>query len=207
MVMPVEHLGMFTMEQLEHWHGVDTRRGQRWKLSGWYGNDRDRALLRSEGQREAHYHDGNIEALWSHAAAPFWNTELGVRHDFGDHGGRDWLAFGIAGLAPYFIDLRATAYLASGGHTALRLEAGHELRLTRHLLLAPELQLEFRGKPDPAHGTARGLAERAFGLRLHYEIRPDLAPYLGVQYTHRRGMTKATRDSGRQWVAGLRFWF
>lgn len=207
MHMPADaRFGMFTMHQLEQWQGRDERHGQRWELAGWYGSDRNRALLRSEGEREAHHHEGNVEALWSRAVAPFWNTELGLHHDFGDGGGRDWLAFGVAGLAPYFFDLRATAYLASGGHTALRLEAGYELLLTQRLILEPGLQLEIRGKADPARGVASGLAESAAGLRLRYEIRRELAPYIGVLHTRHRGAAGARRHD-RQWVAGVRFWF
>jgi copper resistance protein B len=58
-----------------------------WKLSASAGGDFDRLLVRSEGEREnGAFERSDVEALWSHAVAPFWDAQMGVRHDFG--GGR-----------------------------------------------------------------------------------------------------------------------
>ncbi|MBD8900062.1 copper resistance protein B [Rhodanobacter sp. DHG33] len=208
-----EPLGMLRFDQLEAFDGLHGN-GQSWEMEGWYGTDTDKLWLRSEGQHgDGRFDDSDIEALWSHAVAPFWNTQLGVRNDFGDGSARQWLAFGVQGLAPYWFELEATAYAGSSGRTAARLRADYELLITQRLILQPEFEANFYGKDDPQRRLGSGLSDADFGLRLRYEIRRQFAPYVGVVWTRRFGGTAAfARDEGRpvfdrQLVAGLRIWF
>ena len=60
--------------------------------------------------------------------------------DNGEGPDRQWLAFGVQGLAPYWFDLEATAYVGSGGRTALRLKGSYQLRLTQRLILEPRAE-------------------------------------------------------------------
>jgi copper resistance protein B len=185
-----------------------------WKVSAWAGGDFDRALLRSEGERA----DGGIdradaELLWNHAIAAFWNTELGVRRDFGQGADRQWIAFGVSGLAPYGIELGATGYLGGAGRSAVRVELDYEVVLTQRLILQPRLELDAYGRDDAAARTGSGLSDAAFGLRLRYEIRREFAPYVGVEWSRRFGRSAdyaqadghGSRDA--QLVAGVRFWY
>jgi copper resistance protein B len=206
-------VGMLLVDQLEAFHGHDGS-GQAWELQGWYGGDADKLWLRSEGERSGgRLEDGDVEALWSHAVAAYWDTTLGVRHDLGDGPSRDWLAAGMQGLAPYWFDVEATLYLGSAGRSAARLRASYDLRFTQRLILQPELEANFYGRRDPARGLGRGLTDVQFGLRLRYEIRREFAPYVGVQFVQRVGATAdLARTAGRvvfdrQFVAGLRIWF
>ncbi|MFK2879442.1 copper resistance protein B [Rhodanobacter hydrolyticus] len=206
-------LGMLRFDQLEAFDGLHGS-GQSWEMEGWYGTDIDKLWLRSEGQHEdGRFDDSDVEALWSHAVATYWNTQLGVRNDFGEGPARQWLALGVQGLAPYWFELAATAYASSGGRTAARLRADYELLITQRLVLQPELEANFQGKDDPQRRLGSGLSDASFGLRLRYEIRRQFAPYLGVVWTRRFGGTAAfARDEGRpvfdrQLVAGLRIWF
>ncbi|HKR76003.1 MAG TPA: copper resistance protein B [Rhodanobacter sp.] len=208
-----EPLGMLRLDQLEAFHGPDGN-GQRWDLQAWYGTDIDRLWLRSEGVREnGSPSDGDVAALWSHAVAPYWDAQLGVRHDFGDGPGRDWAAFGVQGLAPYWFELAATAYAGPSGRTAARLRVEYEWLFTQRLILQPEFELNAYGRSDPARHLGSGLSDAQFGLRLRYEIRRQFAPYLGVVWTRRFGGTADfARDNhqpifDRQWVAGARIWF
>ncbi|HET8898907.1 MAG TPA: copper resistance protein B [Rhodanobacteraceae bacterium] len=206
-------LGSLRVNRLEAFDRED-HSGQAWELAAWYGDSLDRATLRSEGERAGgQLDDGTLEALWSHAIATYWDTELGVRHDLGPGPQRDWLALGVSGLAPYYFELRATAYLGSGGRSQLGVSASYELRITQRLILEPELEAVLNGKNDPARGNGRGLEHTEFGLRLRYEIQRQFAPYLGV--TWRRAFNQldppadkqADRSPSWHWVAGLRFWF
>lgn len=208
-----EPLGMLRFDRLEAFDGLHGG-GQSWEMEGWYGTDIDRLWLRSEGQREdGRFDDSDIEALWSHAATPYWNTQLGVRNDFGDGPSRQWLAFGVQGLAPYWFGLAATAYVGLDGRTAARLRVDYELLITQRLILEPEFEANLYGKNDPQRRLGSGLSDADFGLRLRYEIRRQFAPYLGVAWTRRFGGTAAfARDEGRpvfdrRLVAGLRIWF
>ena len=205
--------GMLLVDRLEAFHGHGGN-GQSWEAEGWYGSDVDKLWLRSEGERSGgRLEDGEAEVLWNHAVAPFWGTQLGVRHDFGAGPRRDWAAFGVQGLAPYWFELEATAYVGPAGRTAARLRADYELLFTQRLILQPELEVNLHGKSDPARGIGSGLTDARLGLRLRYEIRREFAPYLGVVWTRRFGTTadfaRADHQAvfDRQWVAGLRIWF
>jgi copper resistance protein B len=205
--------GMLLVDQLEAFHGRDGN-GQSWEAEGWYGNDADKLWLRSEGEHSGgRLEDGELEALWNHAVATFWSTQLGVRHDFGAGPKREWAAFGVQGLAPYWFEIEATAYAGSSGRTAARLRADYELLFTQRWILQPELEVNFHGKSDPARGIGDGLTDAKLGLRLRYEIRREFAPYIGVVWVRRFGATADFARDGhqavfdQQWVAGVRIWF
>jgi copper resistance protein B len=206
-------LGMLLIDQLEAFDGRDAN-GQAWEVQGWYGRDLDKLWLRSEGERSAgRLEDADLEALWSHAIATFWNSQLGVRHDFGEGPGRSWLAFGVQGLAPYWFELEATGYLGASGRSAARLRADYELLFTQRLILQPELEANLYGRDDPARRIGSGLSDVQFGLRLRYELHRQFAPYVGVNWVRRVGTTADyARQEGRplldrQFIAGVRIWF
>ena len=184
-----------------------------WNVRAWVGHDRGRLWLRSEGERRHGRTETGVEALWGKPMDAWWDLLAGVRHDGGDGPGRDWLALGVQGLAPYKFELSATAYLGDGGRGMLKAEVGYELLLTNRLIMQPSLEADLHGRDDTARGIGSGLAETEAGLRLRYEIRREFAPYVGYRWTHahgrtadlRRGAGEAAFDHG--WVAGLRFWF
>lgn len=190
--------------------GNDTAYG----LQAWYGNAFNRAVLKAEGDvAGGKFEEARTELLWGHAVSTFWDTQLGVRLDTGEGPSRQWLAFGIQGLAPYWFELDATAYVGSGGRTALRLEGSYEMLLTQRLVLEPRAELQFYGKDDPERRIGKGLAEASAGLRLRYEFSRQFAPYIGVERAGSFGQTADyVRASGgrplqTRWVAGVRFWF
>ena len=164
-------------------------------------------------RRTAHSTDADAEFLWDHAAAAFWDTTLGVRQDFGQGAHRTWAAFGVQGLAPYWFEVAATAYVGDAGRTALRIEADYELSLTQRLILQPRFELNAYGKDDPAARIGSGISDAEFGLRLRYEIRREFAPYVGVERVQRLGRTadfanaEGIPDGETRWVVGLRFWY
>lgn len=204
---------MLLVDQLEFTHGHDGN-GPAWEVEGWYGNDSDKLWLRSEGAGSRDRVDhGDLETLWSHAVSAFWNTQLGVRHDLGIGPQRNWAAFGIEGLAPYWFELEATGYLGEQGRTAARLRAEYTLRFTQRLILQPELEINLYGRNDPAQRLGSGVSDTQLGLRLRYEITRQVAPYVGIVWSRRFGATaefaRVERDPvfDRQFVAGIRFWF
>lgn len=198
---------MFKLDDFERSFGNHAN-ATAWSAEAWYGGDFDKLWLRSEGERESHRTDARVEALWDHAFANHWDWQVGARHDFGNNGpGRSWAAFGVQGLAPYWFEIEATAYVGNGGRSAARLRAEYELLLTQRLILQPELELNWYGRRDHARDIAEGLSDAEFGLRLRYEIRREIAPYVGLAWKHRRGDAAPARENGAQWVVGLRLWF
>lgn len=205
--MHAERFGSVRLNQLEAFRGMHEN-GSQWELQASYGSDRDKLWLRSEGEQgDGRLRDADLEVLWSHAVAPFWDTQLGLRQDLGEGPDRRWAAFGVQGLAPYWFELELTGYVGPAGRTAARLRAEYELLLTQRLVLQPEFEANAYGKADPARGTGSGLADASLGLRLRYEIRREFAPYAGLVWTRRFGAGAAEGRTERRWVAGVRLWF
>jgi len=206
-------LSKLLLDQLEAVHGRDGN-AQAWEAEGWYGGDEDKLWLRSEGEvSRGTVDDGNLEAFWNHAIATYWDSQLGARHDWGACAERDWVAFGVQGLAPYWFELEATGYVGSSGRTAARFRADYDVLFTQRLILQPELELNLYGKNDSARGVGSGLSDVQFGLRLRYEIRRELAPYVGINWVHHIGTTadyaraEGQQAFDQQFVAGIRIWF
>jgi copper resistance protein B len=205
--------GMVLVDQLEFVHGYGGN-GPTWEAEAWYGGDSDRLWLRSEGEgARGQVERGDLEALWSHAFSAFWNTQFGVRHDLGVGPQRNWAAFGVEGLAPYWLELEATGYLGDQGRAAARMRAEYTLRFTQRLMLQPEFEINLYSKSDPAQHIGAGVSDAQLGLRLRYEITRQFAPYVGVVWSSHFGATAAlVREDhrpifDRQLVAGVRFWF
>ena len=206
-------LGMLLIDQLEAFHSRDAN-GQNWEAQGWYGNDSDKLWVRTEGERRrGKFDDDDLEVFWNHNIAVYWSTQLGVRQDLGEGSRRTWAAFGVQGLAPYWLELEATGYVSASGRTAARLRVDYELLLTQRLILQPELEANLYGKDDPLQRIGSGLSDVQFGLRLRYDIHRQFAPYIGVNWVRRIGTIAgyARQDRqpvlDRQIVAGLRLWF
>lgn len=178
------------------------------------GRGAHQGLLKAEGEvARGRLHEAHTELLWGYAVAPFWNTQLGLRLDGGEGPNRTWLAFGVEGTAPYNIETRATAYLGSSGRAALRLELAYDAYLTQKLVLQPRTEGQLYAKDDVERGIGKGLTSVSAGLRLRYEITPQIAPYVGVEWQRGFGRTaellraSGERASSTRWVAGLSFWF
>ena len=179
-----------------------------------FGRDYNKLVLKAEGEvAGGKLTEARTEALWSHAFATFWDAHLGLRQDSGIGPGRTWLAFGVQGLAPYWFEIDATAYVGRNGRTALRLGAEYELLITQKLIVQPRIEANFYGKSDPAREIGKGLSNLTTGVRLRYEFSRQFAPYVGVEWANRFGatadMARAAGEPTRstRFVAGVRFWF
>ena len=94
-----------------------------------------------------------------------------------------------SGTRAVLVRIGATAYVGDAGRTALRLEIDYDLSLTQRLILQPRLELNAYGKSDPAAHIGSGLSDAEVGLRLRYEIRREIAPYIGIEHVRRFGAT------------------
>lgn len=152
-----------------------------WDMQGWIGKDVNKLWIKTDGERVGgDSEDAELQFLYSKAVAPYWDFQVGVRHDFEPSPSRSWAAIGFQGLAPYFFETDATLFIGDSGRTALRLQAEYDLLLTQRLILTPEIEVNLYGQDDPAIGIGSGLSDIEAGLRLRYEIRREFAPYIGV---------------------------
>lgn len=205
--------GKVLLNQFEATRGAGSN-GQVWDAYAWYGSDLNKFALRTEGDHgEGRAATGDVEALWSRAVSAFWDTEVGLRSDFGNGPVRNWAAFGVQGIAPYWVDIEATGYVGSGGRAAARLKTEYELLITQRLVLQPEIETNLYTRSDPARRLGSGIADASAGVRLRYEIRREFAPYVGVVWQRAYGRTADFRRADdlsvldRQVVAGVRIWF
>lgn len=193
----------------------DGRDGYAWDVQGWYGGDVDKLWLKSEG--EGAFRDkpesAEVQALWSHAIGPFFDLQAGIRYDFRPDPERGHLVLGVQGLAPYKFELDAAAFLSEEGDLTARLEAEYDQRLTQQLILQPRIEADIAAQDVPELGIGSGLSSIETGLRLRYEIAPEFAPYVGVEWERKIGATADfARTAGEEVelsraVIGLRAWF
>jgi copper resistance protein B len=156
----------------------------RWEGQGWVGTDLDKLWIKSEGtlQGNGTLDDGQHQFLYDRAITTFFDLQGGLRSDIDTRPTRNWAAFGIQGLAPYFFDLE------------------------------PQIEVNVYSKADRARLVGPGFSDIDTGLRLRYEFSRKFAPYLGVVYEGKFGQTaNFARRAGEstsdfRFVFGVRLW-
>jgi copper resistance protein B len=209
-----DHVNVFALADQLEWQTGQGASGFVWNGRGWVGKDRDRFWFRSEGESaDGRLESAEVHLLYGRAISPWWDVVAGVRQDIRPGDPQTWAAFGVQGLAPYWFDVEATAYLGGSARTRFTFETEYEVLLTNRLVLQPLLELDVHGKADPERGVGAGLGEIETGLRLRYEIQREVAPYVGVLW---RRKTFGTADLARQagervsdarLAVGLRLWY
>lgn len=203
----------FKIDQLEAFDADETT-NLRWDADMWVGYSLNKLTIRTEGEeRDGETERAELQLLWTRSFARWWDVVAGARTDFAPGADKNWAAFGVQGLAPYHFDLEATAFLSDGGDSAARIEADYDLLITSRLILQPQLELNWYGQSDSSRGQSAGLSSGEAALRLRYEVRREVAPYIGL--VHERlwgGNAEAASAAGRDpsdtsLVAGIRLRF
>jgi copper resistance protein B len=181
---------------------------------GWFGTDRDRVWFRAEGDTKGgRFGDAQTHLMYGRRVWRWWDAVVGVRQDFRPGAPQTWAAVGVQGLAPYWFEIEATAYVGASGRNHVRFEVEYELLFTNRLILQPLFEAEIFGTSDPERGVGAGLSTTDIGLRMRYEIRREFAPYIGVTWSTKWGKTgefaeaAGTNRGGARLVTGLRLWF
>jgi len=187
-----------------------------WDAEGWIGKDLNKLWLKTEGEYvSGKVSDMESQALYSRAVAPFWDMQVGWRHDKLENPAphRDWLTLGVRGLAPYSFDVDGAVFIGDNGRLAARLKVEYDILFTQRLILVPEIKINVYSRDDPATATGSGLANIETGLRLRYEIRREFAPYIGLNWNRLYGKSAdyAREEGGDvdnvRLLVGLRTWF
>ena len=185
------------------------------EADAWIGKDLNKFWFKTDVERvNGETEELELQALYSRAIAPFWDLQVGWRHDAKPKNNkRDWLALGINGLAPYWFEVDSALFIGEEGRVGLRLQAEYEIMFTQRWILSPEAEVNFHSKDDEATGTGSGLSDTQLGLRLRYEISREFAPYVGLNWNKKFGKTEdyakaeGEKTDDLQFVVGLRAWF
>jgi copper resistance protein B len=204
----------FILERLEAGFGDDDTTFV-WDAQGWIGGDINRLTWKAEGEGVSGdgVDDIEVQALYSRAVRPFWDVQIGVRHDFADGDDTTHLVAGVQGVAPGWWEVDAALFLSSDGDLTARVEAEYDLRLTQRLILQPRVELDLSAADEPARGLSSGFTGAEAGLRLRYEIRREFAPYVGVEWhSALGGAADLARAAGHpveetRFLIGLRAWY
>lgn len=181
----------------------------------WYGGDIDKLWLKAEADGEfgEPFEGAELQALWSHAIGPWFDLQTGVRYDPRRGSDRGYLVAGVQGLAPYWIEIEAAAFLSDQGDITARFEAEHDVRITNQWTLQPRAELALALQDVPRERIGAGLSQIAVGARLRYQVTPLFEPYVGVEYERAFGDTRGFRrladeeHGGFSLLAGVRTWF
>lgn len=189
--------------------------GYRWEGEAWFGGDINRLVVKSEGEGgvKSGVSAGEVQALYSRAISPYFDVQAGVRYDFKPDPTRTYATIGIEGLAPYWFETQSALFLSDHGELLGRLEGTYDLRLSQRLILQPRAEINLAAQDIREIGVGSGVSNAELGLRLRYEIRREFAPYIGLTYDRKFGVTadfarangEDTEETGL--VVGVRAWF
>jgi copper resistance protein B len=194
----------------------DGEEGYSWNAQGWTGGDINRFWWKTEGEGafDGKLHDAEVQALYSRAVAPFWDVQAGVRQDIRPDGDdTTHLTVGVQGVAPYWFEMSAAAFLSTDGDLTARAEAEYDQRLTQKWILQPAIEVALSASDIPELEMGSGLTSVTAGLRLRYEIHKEFAPYVGVEWSRSFGDTadyaRARGDDveATRFVVGIKAWF
>lgn len=186
-----------------------------WDGMAWYGTDENKLWIKTEGEYSFggnEFEEAEIQALWSKPISTYFDVQAGLRQDL-QTGGDTYAVLGMQGLAPYWFEVDGAVFLSTDGDFTARFEAEYELLFTQKLVLQPRLELELAAQDVPAQNLGAGLTSLDAGLRLRYEIKPEFAPYIGVEWSSALGETRnIARTNGGDTggvavVIGVRAWY
>ena len=194
---------------------ADGEEAYAWDAQGWTGGDINRFWWKSEGEGafDGEVEEAEIQALYSRAFRPFFDFQTGVRQTYRPEGDRTDLVVGVQGLAPYWFEVDAAAFLSNKGELTARAEAEYDQRITNRWIVQPRAEVTLSAEDIPELRIGSGLSSLQIGARLRYEFRKEFAPYVGVEWTKSFGNTadfleadgRSSEDT--RLVVGIRAWF
>ena len=198
--------GMAMLDQLETTFSDDAE-GYAWNALGWYGGDINRFWWKTEGEGEFGdaLEEAELQLLYGRAISPYFDLQAGLRQEYTPDEDRTDLVLGIQGLAPYWFEVNATAFLSSEGELRARAESEYDLRMTQRLILQLHAEVNLSAEDIPELDLSSGITSAEIGVRLRYESSRRFAPYVGVQWAHTSGVTDDSNDA--QFMIGLRAWY
>jgi len=186
-----------------------------WDVQAWAGFDYNKLWFKSEGSwlvDKEKVEEAETELLYSRNIASFWDLQMGIRHDFKPDPDRTFAVFGIQGLAPYWFETEATAYLSEDGDLSGIVEVEYDMLLSQRLILQPRFETLVALQEVEEYGVGQGINFIEMGLRLRYHFTREFAPYIGVSWNRKLFEKEDLAEAEGEdtdtlsFVAGLRIW-
>lgn len=211
-VMDTHRFTYLLVDRLEY-HAKSGKDAWAWDAQGWWGGDYNKLWVKTQGEGEwqGAAEKADVQALFARRISPYWHLQAGVRQEARPTPSRTTGVLAIEGLAPYWFGVDASLFFGNG--VSGRIEAEYDQLLTQRLILQPRIETNFSGSADPDRDVGSGLNDLELGLRLRYEIRREIAPYIGVSWTRKLGDTAdIARAAGHETsetalVVGIRLWY
>ena len=192
-----------------------------WDFAGWFGGDYNRLWVKTEGRQalsQGSRGEGDLQLLYGRLIAPFWDFQIGARArqnlGVGFRGNtRTYAVVGLQGLAPGNFDVEPAIYISDRGEVSGEVTVSADLYFTQRLILQPRFQGEVTIQGDPRFETGKGGTEIDLGVRLRYDIRREVQPYIGVSWLRSFGPNaRIASEAGESYdriafVAGVQFWW
>jgi len=216
-----DRLYVFTLfEKVEYRASGDNGTSDRfgWEAQGWVGGDVNKFWWKNEGEAVFDGHDeGETETdlLYSRLVTPFWNVQAGAQYanewNEEEYDDRWSGVITLQGLAPYKFEIDNSLYISEEGDLTFEFEGEYDIRVTQRLVIQPLAGLSLAVQDIPERDLGAGLTDVNLDLRIRYEFKRELAPYIGVRHRflvgETRGIARTRGEETEQYfiVAGLRF--
>ena len=215
-----EHPNLFMLVDVLEFRQNNKDSDFRWDAQGWYGGDFNRLWVKSEGERntalKADY-DIDAQLLYGRFIKQYYDFQIGVRVEtqsfMEKNVTRAHAVIGFQGLVPYNHETEFALFISQHGDVSARFVGSRDFLLTQRLILQPRFETNAAIQKVEKFSTGSGLNNIELGLRLRYEIRREIAPYIGVSYdrsffgTADRVRQEGGNTSQVRFVAGIRLWF
>lgn len=216
-VMDTENYSLWLLENLEY---SEKDKSAVWDFTGWYGGDYNRLWIKSEGERltsSPQITNFDFQLLYGKLVSPYFDVQAGVRFFQTENAiekeSKYSAVLGLQGLSLYYFEIDSAFFISENGKVLARFNASEDFLLTQRLITQIKFETNGAFQRLPELGIESGVNDASIGLRLRYEIRRELAPYIGVTKEFLLGET-ATRakvlnleTSETKFVTGLRFWY
>lgn len=209
----------FVLSEVLDYSPAVAARSLDYDVVAWSGGAVNRLWLKVDGgiaTRGQAMH-GEYQVLYGRLVSPWWDAQFGARVDQQSSNGRSasrvGAVLGLQGLAPGWFELEPSLFVTTDGNVSFDMTASYDLFLTQRFVLQPRIESTVALRDEADFGVGRGLSSTSFGLRTRFEIRREVAPYVGVVWDRSYGRTKELANlsgdatSEARVVAGLRLWW
>jgi copper resistance protein B len=177
-------------------------------------------LSKSEGQQDTAFkadYDVDFQLLYGRFVWKYYDIQVGGRMETQSFRGgnvtRGLGVIGLQGIVPYNYEFESALFIDQSGAVSARLSYTKDFLLTQRLVLQGRFQTNLAIQRVEEFTTGSGLNNLEFGARLRYEIRRELAPYIGLSFDRSFGETATlVRQQGGdpsqiRFVVGVRMWY